>query len=83
MEHKKQVVKPSSIRDTQWLTDRCVLAWSTVGIWGADTDGTDINCCDRSRTSGLLATGDDMSLLKLFRFPAAQLKVMIFVIKKA
>jgi hypothetical protein len=60
--------------------------WSVRGIWPKESaDGTDINTLDRcalvllfmlaqsqcrSHNSKLVATGDDFSFVKLFKFPA-------------
>ena len=56
------------------------LGWPVQGIWPSVDDGTDINTVDRSYTtlSGLetppdnyflLATGDDHSKVKIYRYP--------------
>jgi echinoderm microtubule-associated protein-like 6 len=64
-----QVRFASSLKDTAWHTWTCPLGWPVQGIWPECADGTDINavCASASRT--MLATGDDSSRVKLFRFP--------------
>ena len=47
----------------------CGHSWFTQGIWPPCSDGTDINSCDRSRNGKVMATGDDFSKIKLFRYP--------------
>jgi WD40 repeat protein len=43
--------------------------WHTQGIWPPCADGTDINFVDRSKTKKYLATADDFSKVKVFRYP--------------
>lgn len=49
----------TSQKDTQWATWTCVLGFPVMGIWPNDSDGTDINACDRSPCSKYLVTADD------------------------
>lgn len=46
-------------RDTRWATWTCVLGFDVMGIWPRDSDGTDINSCDRSPSGRYLLTADD------------------------
>lgn len=68
------------LRDEKWATWTATLGWPVQGIWPSVDDGTDINTVDRSYTtlSGLetppdnyflLATGDDHSKVKIYRYP--------------
>ena len=64
----------TKLRDVEWETATCPISWSTQGIWTKGLDGADINHCDRSEhyhPDGyrMLATGDDYSQVKLFRYP--------------
>lgn len=34
----------SAVRDVDWATHTCSLAWSARGIWPTNTDGTEVNC---------------------------------------
>lgn len=54
-----------------WHTQTCVLGWAVQGIWPTGVDGSEINCIDRNSSGELLATGDDSSRIKLFRFPCS------------
>lgn len=46
--------------------------FETQGVWSSCADGTDINTLDRDLKFGLLATGDDNGLIKLFRYPCVE-----------
>jgi microtubule-associated protein-like 1/2 len=49
----------------------CKFSWMCQGIWPhLYADGSDINTVERSHSNQLLATGDDFSKIKLFRYPA-------------
>lgn len=65
----EQVRSASSVKNVTWATWTCTLGWPVQGIWPECADGTDINavCVSASRT--VLATGDDSSMVKLFRYP--------------
>jgi len=71
---------PTQFRDEHWQTWTSTLGWPVQGIWPECSDGSDINSCDRSHLtySGhdnppdcyyLLATGDDFSKIKIYRYP--------------
>lgn len=64
-----QIRSPTSVRDETWATWTSTLGWPVQGIWPGGTDGTDINSVDRSPDGTLLASGDDFSTVKLFRYP--------------
>ena len=70
----KQITSASSLRDQDWETWTCTLGWPVQGIWPPEADGTDVNSVDRSPNKLLLATADDFGKVKLFRYPACQLK---------
>lgn len=63
------------MRDIEWATNTCTITFNTVGIWPENADGTDVNTCDRSRNSKLLATGDDFGKVKLYSYPVTQPRV--------
>ena len=71
----KPVSEASKVRDVQWMTCRCSLNFDTIGIWPDNSDGTEINGCDRSHDHKLLAVADDAGLVKLFTYPCSQPKV--------
>uniref|UniRef100_A0A383VWQ6 EML-like second beta-propeller domain-containing protein n=1 Tax=Tetradesmus obliquus TaxID=3088 RepID=A0A383VWQ6_TETOB len=63
----KQV--PGSCRDTEWSGWTCLYGFPVMGIWPDTADGSDINACDRSKSSKYLVTCDDYGLVKLFNYP--------------
>lgn len=60
---------PAAISDIKWSTLTTVLGFCTMGIWPPDSDGSDINSLDVDADRGLVVTGDDKGLVKLFHFP--------------
>ena len=58
------------MRDTEWSTWTCVLGWPVQGIWPECASGDDINACDVDKTKRVIATSDDYSKVKLFRYPS-------------
>ncbi|EGR31701.1 hypothetical protein IMG5_103450 [Ichthyophthirius multifiliis] len=73
----------TSLRNEFWATWTATLGWPVQGIWPEAADGTDVNSVDRSNATFmgninppdnyyLLATGDDFSKLKVFRYPCVQ-----------
>lgn len=69
-----QITSPSETCDVAWATQSCTLSFSTLGIWQHGGDGTDINACNCSHDSRILATADDFGKVKLFAYPACQQK---------
>ncbi|CAG9326453.1 unnamed protein product [Blepharisma stoltei] len=65
----------TSLRDEHWATWSCVIGWPVQEIYPPYSDGTDVNATDRSKRKFgnneyyLLATGDDFSTVKVFRYP--------------
>jgi len=71
----RQVTHSTQLRDTVWASNSCVLTFSSIGIWPEGADGTDVNACERSNGSKLMATGDDFGKVKLYSYPVKQPKV--------
>ena len=68
-------VASSTCKNQEWYTHTCPLSWATQGVWPPASDSSDINHCDRSAFTHpdgyqLVATADDFSQVKLFRYPA-------------
>jgi hypothetical protein len=68
----------STLRDEHWATWTSLLGWPVQGIWSETSDGSDINCVDRSHHnySGdnkppdnyyFLAVGNDFNEVKIYR----------------
>lgn len=65
----------SSYRDEHWATWTCILGWPVQGIFEGTMDGSDVNGVARSREPHkdgyhLVATADDFSKVKVFRYPS-------------
>lgn len=70
---------PQKMKDIVWESQSCIFGWPLRGVWPEDSDGTDINAAARSNSAktlnaeqmhvGLLATGDDLGKVKIFRYP--------------
>lgn len=60
-----------------WSSWTLPLGWPVQGIWLPGMDGSDINAVDRSNQPvkdgyQLLATADDLSKVKVFRYPSSE-----------
>ena len=67
----KSVVKASSCvyEDDLWHTWTCLFGYPVQGIWPPDSTGYIVNYTCMSNNKQVIATGDDFSLVKLFRSP--------------
>ncbi|XP_047132983.1 echinoderm microtubule-associated protein-like 6 isoform X1 [Hydra vulgaris] len=65
----KIVTNTDEIEAIHWKSWTSVLGPEVNGIWEKYCDTTDINATDTNFQLGLIATGDDFGLVKLFRFP--------------
>jgi len=79
-------VTPKEARDLVWSTNTCTLSWSNLGVWPTDRQQTQVNTCDvamsrmvvkeeseeseENSECGLIATGNDDGIIKLYRYPA-------------
>ena len=59
----------SGNKDEGWASWTCTLGWPVQGIWPPCSDGSDINSVKRSPSGRVLATTDDFSQVKLFKYP--------------
>ena len=55
-----------------WYTWSCTFGWPVQGIFPANSDGSDVNACARSKDERVVATGDDAGRVNLYRFPCPQ-----------
>ncbi len=67
----------SAFKDEMWATYTVPLGWPSQGIWPPRADGSDVNTVDRSHTFHpdgyqLIASGDDFSKVKIFRYPSSE-----------
>lgn len=65
----KRVTRKEEIESIHWQSWTCVLGAEVNGVWEKYTDTTDVNASDTNFQHGVIVTGDDFGLVKLFRFP--------------
>lgn len=66
------------VEKIDWSTWTCVLGSSVEGVWPVITEITEVTSACLSNDRRVLATGDDLGYIKLFRYPV---KVGQFTIK--
>ena len=62
----------SNLKNTEWASQNCKLAWNVQGIYPHGTDGTHINGVACLKSHNLIATGDDYGLMNLYRDPCTE-----------
>ena len=66
----EQMKKPSQLKDTVWASQNCTIGWPVKAAWMAESS-IDVTACDRSKSMAVIACGDSVGRVRLFRFPAA------------
>ena len=59
----------SGFKDEKWSSWTLSLGWPVQGIFPSLADGSDINAVERAPDHTIVATGDDFSKVKLFKYP--------------
>lgn len=67
----RKTISVPDIERLQWSTFTCVLGPTVKGVFPPGSDVTDVNATCRSKDGGLLASGDDFGLVKLFEYPVS------------
>ena len=67
----RKTISVPDIERLQWSTFTCVLGPTVRGVFPPGSDVTDVNATCRSKDGGLLASGDDFGLVKLFEYPVS------------
>jgi len=70
VEKGEQVTDNDAVKDETWFTFTCKDSYPTQGIFPVDEDADFINSVSRDTAGKLLASGDDMGLVSVFRWPA-------------
>lgn len=64
-----KLVPKEEAKGIHWMTWTGVVGPEVNGIWPKYSNVTNVNSVDTNYSSGVLVSGDDLGLLKLFRFP--------------
>lgn len=65
----KNLISASASVDIEWNTWTCLFGFPVQGIWPPASTGYVVNYTCASNNRKILATGDDFSLVKLFKYP--------------
>ncbi|XP_059908445.1 echinoderm microtubule-associated protein-like 5 [Gadus macrocephalus] len=66
---KRQTILASEVDKIDWNSWTCVLGLSVEGIWPVISEVTEVTSASLSSDKTVLATGDDLGYVKLFRYP--------------
>lgn len=65
-----KLVPKEEAKGIHWMTWTSVVGPEVNGIWPKYSNISNVNSVDANYSSAVLVTGDDLGLVKLFRFPA-------------
>lgn len=68
----KPLVSKEDLKGLCWASWSCVLGPEVSGIWPKYSNLTEINAVDANHAAAVLVSGDDLGLVKLFRFPCVR-----------
>uniref|UniRef100_A0A671UC96 EMAP like 5 n=1 Tax=Sparus aurata TaxID=8175 RepID=A0A671UC96_SPAAU len=66
---KRQTIPATEVEKIDWCTWTCVLGTSVEGVWPLISEVTEVTAACLSNDKKVLATGDDLGYVKLFRYP--------------
>lgn len=64
-----KLIPKEEAKGIHWMTWTGVVGADVNGIWPKYSNVTNVNSADANYSSAVLVTGDDLGLVKLFRFP--------------
>ncbi|XP_053521941.1 echinoderm microtubule-associated protein-like 5 isoform X6 [Artibeus jamaicensis] len=67
---KRQAVPGAEVEKISWASWTGVLGLCCEGVWPVIGEVTDVTACCLTNDKMVLATGDDLGFVKLFRYPA-------------
>lgn len=65
----KPVLSKEEVKGQRWASWSGVLGPEVSGIWPKYSDTTEVNAVDANHAAAVLVSGDDLGLVKLYRFP--------------
>lgn len=65
-----KLVPKEEAQGIHWITWTGIVGAEVNGIWPKYSNITNVNCVDANYSGAVLVTGDDLGLVKLFRFPS-------------
>jgi len=74
----KLIVNTEEVKGQRWASWSCVLGSEVSGIWPKYSNLAEINAVDANHAAAVLVTGDDLGLVKLYRFPCLRKGLHLF-----
>lgn len=65
----KPALTKEEVKGQRWASWSGVLGPEVSGIWPKYSDTTEVNAVDANHSAAVLVSGDDLGLVKLYRFP--------------
>lgn len=65
-----KLIPKEEAKGIHWMTWTSVVGPEVNGIWPKYSNISNVNSVDANYSSAVLVTGDDLGLVKLFRFPS-------------
>lgn len=65
-----KLIPKEEAKGIHWMTWTSVVGPEVNGIWPKYSNMSNVNSVDANYSSAVLVTGDDLGLVKLFRFPS-------------
>lgn len=77
----KPITNIEEVKGQRWASWSSVLGSEVSGIWPKYSDSTIINAVDANLAASVLVTGDDLGLVKLYRFPCLKKGLLLFLLR--
>ena len=69
----QELVRPADAKNIDWYTWTCVFGFATLGVF-PNILGEDVSAVCRATGREVMATGDDLQQVNIYRYPAVQKK---------
>lgn len=70
----QQIKIPRMMRDVDWFTNTCTVAYGLIGPWSNLEKGERLKVVNRSNYRDLMVTGDTKGRLRLYKYPCSKEK---------